>query len=146
MSEVFKIVLTAGLTIIGGVVVFTFGQLIERFCIDPVHELCRLIGEVGDSLVFYANQYANPGVGTSEAMGEAYRVLREQASRLRARGQVVRGYGLWHAIGVLPDRVDVVGASESLIHLSNSIHQGDGDHNVEIARQIRELLGIIVVP
>jgi len=52
VSEAFKIVLTSGLTIVGGVVVFTCGQLIERFCIDPVHELSRLIGEVGDSLVF----------------------------------------------------------------------------------------------
>lgn len=143
MSEALKIVVTSGLTIVGGVVVFTCGQLIERFCIDPVHELSRLIGEVGDSLVFYANQYANPGTGTLDDMNEAYRVLRQRASQLRARAQVVRGYRVWQAIGVLPDRMDVVAASAGLIAVSNAIHQGDGVRNAETADRIREWLGII---
>jgi len=144
MSELFKIVLTSALTIVGGVVVFTCGQLIERFSIEPVHELVRLVGEVGDSLTFYANVYANPGSGSREAMDEASRVLRQQASQLRARAQVVRGYGLWRAIGVLRDPVDVVRASENLIGLSNSIHRGDPEQNVRRVREIENQLGIIV--
>jgi len=76
-------------------------------------------------------------------MNEACRVLRGRASQLSARAQVVRGYAVWHAIGVLPDRIDVGAASMGLITLSNSIHQGDRESNIETAARIRELLGII---
>ena len=53
MSEMLEAVITAGLTIISGVVVWVF--------IEPVHELFKLRGEVADSLVFYADVYSNRG-------------------------------------------------------------------------------------
>lgn len=142
MSELLKIVLTAGLTIIGGVVVFTCGQLIERFFIEPAHELSRLIGEIGDSLVFYSDRYSNPGVGSPEAMEEAHTVLRQRASQLRARAQAVRGHELWRAVGVLPGSASVTEASRGLIYLSNAIHQGQAERNLDTAERIRELLRI----
>lgn len=144
VSEALKIVLTSGLTIVGGVVVFTCGQLIQRFCIEPVDELSRLVGEVGDALVFHANQYANPGIGTTEDMEEAYKVLRRQSGLLRVRAHTVRGYALWYRIGVLPARTNVAEASEELMILSNSIFQGDGGRNAKVAADIRQLLGIAV--
>jgi hypothetical protein len=143
VSETFKIVLTSAVTILGGVVVFVCGQLIQRFCIEPVDQLARLIGEVGDALVFYANQYANPGIGTKEDMEEAYKVLRRQSGMLRVRAQLVRGYSLWHALGVLPARADVAKAAEGLMHLSNSVFRGDADLNVKVASDVRKRLGII---
>ena len=143
MSEALKIVLTSGLTIVGGVVVFTCAQLIQRFYIEPIDELDRLIGEVGVALVFHANQYANPGTGTFEDMSETYTVLRRQSGLLMVRAQMVRGYELWYRVGVLPARTNVVKASERVMHLSNSVFRGDGDDNVKVASDVRELLGII---
>ena len=142
MSEPLKIVLTSGLTIIGGVVVFTCGQLIERFFIEPADELARLIGEIGDSLAFYSNRYTSPGVGSPEAMEEASRVLRQRATQLRARAQAVRGHELWQAVGILPGPESVTEASRGLVHLSNSIQKGQSELNTQTAERIRELLRI----
>ena len=143
MSEALKIVLTSGLTIVGGVVVFTCAQLIQRFYIEPIDELTRLIGEVGVALVFHANQYANPGSGTFQDMEETYTVLRRQSGLLSIRAQMVRGYGVWYRFGVLPARRDVVKASEGLMRLSNAVFEGNGDLNVNVASHVRELLGIL---
>ncbi|MCJ7635467.1 hypothetical protein MUP77_24145, partial [Candidatus Bathyarchaeota archaeon] len=63
MSELFKIVLTSSLTIFGGIVVLTMGQIITKFFIEPIHEQFRLIGEINDSLIYYANVYCNAGFG-----------------------------------------------------------------------------------
>jgi NTP pyrophosphatase (non-canonical NTP hydrolase) len=48
------------LTVIIGVSVYVLGEVIIEFYIKPVNELSDTIGEVLDSLVFYANIYTNP--------------------------------------------------------------------------------------
>ena len=57
--ELFKIFLTSGLTITGGVLIFVLGQMILKFVIEPIHEFNKLKGEIAYSLVFYANVYMN---------------------------------------------------------------------------------------
>lgn len=53
MSELEKIFFTSALTIFGGVLVYVIGQVTSKFLIDPIHEQKKLIGEIGDSLIFY---------------------------------------------------------------------------------------------
>ena len=142
MSDAMKIALTSGLTILGGVVVFTLGQLIERFYIDPVHKLFLLIGEIADSLTFYAQYYSSPGLLDRAGMDEAQRVLRQHASQLRARSHAVRALGLWNEIGLLPSRTALTNASTNLIGLSNSIHDGDPHRNDETVAAIEQALDI----
>jgi hypothetical protein len=66
MSELDKILLTSGLTIAGGFLVYVFGQIATRFLIDPYHEYRKTVGEIADTLVYYANIYMNPGSGDRE--------------------------------------------------------------------------------
>ena len=141
MSELFKIVLTSSLTILGGILVFVVGRIIERFSIEPIHEQLRLTGEIADSLIFYANLYSSPGIGNPEKMGEASKVLRQQASQLMARTHVIPWYKLWQLLRIVPKHTDVIEASRNLIGLSNSIHQGDpmvnNDRRKEIEKRLR---------
>ena len=51
--EVFKIVLTASFTLIGGVVLLAATQILTRFVVDPLVNFRRLLGEVGHALVFH---------------------------------------------------------------------------------------------
>lgn len=38
--------LTSSLTILGGVVVFSLSQIVQKFLIEPVHEQAKVIGEI----------------------------------------------------------------------------------------------------
>ena len=47
MSDLDKILLTALTTVIVGVIVFTVGQVLVKFLIEPIYEQRRLVGTVG---------------------------------------------------------------------------------------------------
>ncbi|MFN6188908.1 MAG: hypothetical protein ACK460_22975, partial [Microcystis sp.] len=71
MSELFKIILTSSLTVIGGIIVLVVGQIITKFFIEPIHEQAKAIGEIAYSLTMYSNVYGNPGILKREKMDEA---------------------------------------------------------------------------
>ena len=144
MSELFKIVLTSSFTVLGGILVFVVGRIIEKFAIEPIHEQSKLIGEIADSLIFYADLYSNPGSGQREQMDEAKKVLREQASQLIARNNMIPCYKFWRylSLGHLPKRADIIEARKNLIGLSNSIHRGDPYANERRREEIEKRLGI----
>ncbi len=60
MSETLKIILTSSLTIFGGVIVLVIGQFVSKFVIDSMYEQSKLIGEIANSLIYYAN--VDPGI------------------------------------------------------------------------------------
>jgi hypothetical protein len=142
MSELYKIILTAVFTIFGGVFVYTMGQIISKFFIEPIHSLLRCIGEISDSLIFYADQYSNPGTGKPDDMDKASRVFRQQASLLIARTHIIRWYSFFELLKLVPKRRAVIEASKNLIGLSNSIHSGNALVNANRRREIERLLNI----
>ncbi len=52
MSDIF---ITSGLTILGGIIIFVGGQILTKFIIEPFYEQSKLIGEIANSLIYYAN-------------------------------------------------------------------------------------------
>jgi len=52
MSNIF---VTSGLTILGGIIIFVGGQILTKFIIEPFYEQSKLIGEIANSLIYYAN-------------------------------------------------------------------------------------------
>lgn len=145
MSEVWRIVLTASVTVAGGVIVYFLGHLFVSLFVEPIHRLRTLIGETADSLVFYANLYSNPGYGGKEDMDEASEVLRRRASQLRARAHSIPWYSLWSIMKLVRKRAEIEEASGELIAISNSIHRSDPNLGIENHRRrekIEELLGI----
>jgi len=143
MSETWKIVLTASITIGGGITVYALSRLFVALYIEPIHRLRSLIGEIADSLVFYANVYCNPGSLRQEIMDEASEILRRQASQLRARAYAIPFYSLWAFMRLVQGKTKIAEASEGLIYLSNALYKGDPSKNHEEAQKIQELLGIV---
>lgn len=139
MWNLFRIILVP---LVVGIIGFVAHQVITRFIIEPIHEQSKLIGEIAESLVFYADLYYNPGIGSFEEMAEASKVLRRQASRLRATTDTIRYYTVWQSRGIVPSQANVIEASKNLIGLSNCIHQGDPKHNHIRQERIKELLRI----
>lgn len=52
MSDIF---VTSGLTILGGILIFVGGQILTKFIVEPFYEQSKLIGEIANSLIYYAN-------------------------------------------------------------------------------------------
>jgi len=143
MSELYKIVLTSSLTIFGGIVVLTIGQIITKFFIEPIHEQFRLIGEITDSLIFYANIYCNPGFGREEDWKKAENVLRQRASQLMAKTYVIRCYKLWQYLKIVRKYTDIIEARKNLIGLSNSVrHSNQMENNKRRVEGIEKFLRI----
>ena len=145
MSEVFKIVLTASLTLIGGVVLLVITQIFTRFIVDPLVEFRRLLNEVGHTLIFYSNYLHNPSatVGTPE-FREGKRECRTLASRLRSFSNAVPFYETLTGFGLVPSHTSVYEASGHLIRLSNATSHDTPDEVSQHYERIAALLNIRV--
>ena len=56
MSELFKIVLTAGITVVVGIAIF----VVQQFLLEPLKAQQLVIGKIGFALVYHAERCANP--------------------------------------------------------------------------------------
>lgn len=57
MSEGMRIVLTALVTIIVGVIVYVAGQLISKLVLDPLQEQRKAIAEIHIALVYWTKEW-----------------------------------------------------------------------------------------
>jgi hypothetical protein len=161
MSEGLKIVLTAGLTIVGSVVVFAVSQIMQRRLIDPILEQRKVIGEIDVALAYWANVIGNPMPGPAMpfdplsfgTQGKAIDELRSLAARLRASTNAIWFNWLTKRldfISLKPVALDVSrDAAKRLIRLSNSIFVPPGRNPSDVETRndadmnaIRALLGI----
>ena len=132
--------LTAGLTIIGGIIIFIIGESINQFMIKPVVSLKEEIGRVAYCLVYYADIYANPNIKNDTLIREASKELRARASELSAKSNAVSKIVL--RLICLPKEEDMRRASSNLLFLSNSLFTGEPKENVDRRKRIEELLEI----
>ncbi len=94
MNELTKIVLTASVTVAGGVIIFVMGQLLGKFIIDPLHELKKVLGEIRFALLFHAPAIMTP-VGDRAGEDEAAKILRRLSSELHSKVSAVPFYDRW---------------------------------------------------
>lgn len=147
MSDAWKIILPPIITVIVGVIVYALGHLFVALFVEPIHHLRSLIGEIADSLVFYAPIYSNPsGVVDKGKCDEASDIFRRQASQLRSRAQIIPGYSYWSLLRLVRQKKEIVDASKELIGLSNTVRnvssEDYGRVNEAKRKRIEELLGI----
>lgn len=114
---------TAALTIIGGVVVYVIGQLINEFLIKQYLDYRRIIGEIREELMFYSNIYTNAGIWlTFKPISEdASTGLRRLASQLSSNYKMLtaKSYFLTNGWIMTQEKTDEV--ISNLIFLSNSL-------------------------
>ena len=139
MNEIVKILLTSGLTILGGVVLFGLTKLIERFQVDPIIELNNLRGEIATFLIVNANKFGYPDMN-----GEELKILslelRTLSAKLRGTVFKISFYHFYSRIGLIPKRLNVMNASSQMIGLSNTISTSDFIQINKYERSISEFL------
>lgn len=146
--------LEAILAIAVGVIVYFLGRLFVALFVNPILSLRSLIGEIAESLVFYANVYCNPKVEQQDIIDEpsekASEVFRRQASQLKARVHEISWYSLWERVKVVRKEREIEEASSELMGLANSV-RGDpmvganksAKENSRKKEKVEELLGIV---
>jgi hypothetical protein len=147
--------ITASITLFGGVILFVLQQIIDKFFLRPIQKQKEIIERIAIALIHYANIYTNPiNYGAEpwdsphrKRYNEASNYTRELASILKVRSDNIPLYDFWVKIkGVLP-RKNLIEAHYKLIGLSNGygdINSG-GIRNTDEANKIRELLKIPIV-
>jgi 5-bromo-4-chloroindolyl phosphate hydrolysis protein len=131
MTEGEKIAITAGLTAIGGVVVFVIGQIVQKWFIDPIQEQRKLVGDIVYSIIEHSNlfnysasfkstaraRYEAKGLEGKEIehIDEAYQAVKEKtaegvkklrnlSSQIHQSIQVIPCYWLLERLGVVHKR------------------------------------------
>jgi hypothetical protein len=145
MNELLKIVLTACLTLLGGVMLLVFSQIFTRLLVDPFIEFRRLLGEIGHALVLYSDCFFNASATASTPkFEEGKRQCRVLASRLRSFSNAVPCYSFLARCHRVPRHEDVYEASACLIGLSNTTAKDPATVVQQRYNRISKLLGIRV--
>ena len=111
--------------------------------LKPIDRLSRHISDVGASLDFYARDYCNNKKVDKDRLDKAETVLRNKGCELTPRANEVKWYGFWARMRVVPEKMNIEQASEELMILSNSVHDGNVLENGKRQKRIKELLGIV---
>jgi hypothetical protein len=161
MNDVERIIWSSATTILGGMLLFVFGQWVLKFLIEPLQEQGRTIADVAKAMVFYSNTtsalrdsyYANiASLQASEDPMRDYLIernkklidletdrivkasdeLRRLACDLLSRTNAIPLYGLFGRLLGRPNLHSVSEAARQLIGFSNSL-SSSSDHNDRIA-------------
>lgn len=130
------------LTIISGVAVFVLGQIALKMFVEPWQTQRECIARIAHHLIYYANVYSNPGVGTEEVNNEASKETRKLASDLIASCHRIPFYERLSSVKLFPSMHSILEVQKNLIGLSNSTHSGEPLHNASRSDKIKELLGL----
>ena len=123
MSELLQVFLT----VISGVLIFVTGQILIKFFIEPYQDQCKLIGEIADSIIYYANIICSPtnGKGLSKdkliEYQEAKDDLRQKSSMLRSRTHLIPAYDYLSKIKLVISKKDIDIASRNLMAISKNL-------------------------
>lgn len=125
------------LVILSGTGVFILGQIVLKFVLDPVQEQKKLIAEVADALVFYANLYSNPGDNLKKEREEAQQKIRQLGTLLLAKTYLIPAYDWFACLGLVPSFSEITNAHHSLIGISNGVfyHPTTPAHIIRDANQ-----------
>ena len=137
-----KEILTATLTITGGVMVFVLGQVVNEIVIKPVISLKKEIGKVTSCLTYYGHLFNNPTKNLFMQIDKqnASNELRRRAGELKAKSNAVPTIIL--ALFFLPSRKDLTFTSDNLIILSNTIFKDDYIKNYKVVIDTEKRLKI----
>lgn len=128
-------------TVISGVLVFIFGQMVQNFIFKPILKYKGVVGRIDNGLKYYDQFISNPGGLREDTTRDCSRNLRKLSCDLEeARKQLV--------LRTCCGDGDVAEAARCLIHISNSVGSGPGNsgaHNAGDSDKIRDLLGIQVL-
>ncbi len=118
--------MTAGLTLVGGMLLFIISEFIRVAVIVPVQNLKEQLQTALERVDFYSNRLTNyfpakPSREEIELINQIKGDLRAAATRLRSKYSVISMKRLAIRLNFIPDATNIDIAYSGLIYLHNSI-------------------------
>lgn len=146
--------ITASLTLIGGVLLFSATKVLSDFFLEPLKKRRELLGEIADALIYYANLYANPiPLSRDEPKDSPHKLasdrMRQLSTLLLSRTYMIPAYNFLEQLGLVIPGKEVDQAASQLMLIANSFYltgsqegRSPGIDNSEAADKTRRLLRI----
>ena len=148
MTQLETIVLTAGLTLIGGVVILILGELFKTLVIIPLQKYREQVQVVLDRVDFYSNYLTNyfsakPTAREQEVIDNIRADLRSGATQLSSKyASIALGRLLVH-LRLLRPKAKIQTAYGSLMYLHNSIlYEGKGSSHQNPTENLKHIEAI----
>lgn len=151
-NDVNTAILTAVITLFGGVIIFFLQRIIEQLYIKPINNYKDVIENIAIDLIKYAKFYANPQslnlLPSDSTIRRDLEIssdrIRELSALLRVRTDNINSYAFWRKTNYIKvNKQDSYSAASKLMSLSNTFFvTGRGVENSDCADEIRALLNI----
>jgi hypothetical protein len=121
-------------TVVAGVGVFVFGQVVVKFFVEPWHDLRMCIGRIAQAVVIYGQAHGDDRFVSTVPVEEARRELMSLSGELLQRTYAIPGYGLYARLFPrLASWQEIRDASGHLGGLAKSLDQVGGTRSEHIA-------------
>lgn len=142
-SGVESSILTACLTLIGGVILFAMSELLRVIIIKPLQKYKEEVQSTISNLDFYSNRLTNhfpdePSKDELEIIKQIRQEVRKSATQLNTKYHAISFRKIFIYIGMIPSTEDIEKAYGDLMSLHNSIlfkSQVDEYNNTSINRE-----------
>ena len=122
-------------SVLGG----TFVYVVTKFIFDSILEQKKVIGEIANSLIFYANVYTNVMSKEEALCREALEKFRKLASSLTSSIHTIPSYSIISKTKIIVDKSIIVSVIKELIGLSNGcLGLINGQHSPIVIRNNQE--------
>jgi len=142
MSELLKIILAAGATLVGGLLLLVMKQIF----IEPIYELRKLIGEISYHIVLSRALIETTVISfetESEKLKELEKVtdrFKDLSARLRSAVNVVPLFNLMSFFKCVPSKAKLLDGAGSLSVLSYCKYQDDKE---KVSKEVEKLIDIL---
>lgn len=139
MSDALQIALTAALTLIGGIILFIFGEFAKVLIVQPLQKYNEQVQLIRDRLDFYANRVTN--YFSEEPNEEEWKLIqqingdfRSAATQLSSKYAGIARRKLLIKLKIIPPPEKIDEAYRHLMLLSNNLprrgrHERDAEHD-----------------
>lgn len=136
MDDFFKIVLTAGTTLIGGTALL----LLSKIFVEPIHELKKIIGEIAAYVFKSHSLLADVQNPDENELKITIEKLQEFSAKFRALINTIPWFSLFALVKILRPKDDLLKAAEVLSIISYAPFESD---KAKISKQINELYKLL---
>ena len=129
--------------VLSGTLVFVFGQILQKFFLEPIKDYKKTIGRIDNKLKFYANILTNTGFN-QKMLVEITDIMRTLSCDIESDFKQIPLTGFLSRIDLIEEKKEVAEVAQGLIFLSNA--GGRSDDRIEKCddriNKIRKILKI----
>lgn len=115
-------------TVLSGTLVFVFGQILQKFFLEPIQGYKKTVGEIDNKLKFYANILTNTGFN-QKILVEITDTMRTLSCQIESDYKQIPLTGVMSRIGLIENKKEIAEVAQGLIFLSNA--GGRDDNRIE---------------